>query len=289
LFSKMAELKRDISNIKRELSLINKDKEEAFSKNHEIGKLIRSYIGQIKDFRNKRDLLTKEIRGLKDKRKASNRKLKEKIDELNKLKIEKVKVLKDLNFKENPYKLKKEIERLELSIQIEGMPFSKEQKLMKKIKEMQKSYNESRVVIDINSKIKEIMRELDSIRKEGNENHELIQEKAKQSQEEHEKMIKLSKEVDELAAKEEEHYNKFIEQKKRFNEANGNLKQRLEELRLVEERIYNMRNEQIARRVEHETNILRSKEEIVEEKIRKRQKLTTEDILLLQRKDSEDF
>ena len=289
MFSKMAELKRDISNIKRELSLINKDKEEAFSKNHEIGKLIRSYIGQIKDFRNKRDLLTKEIRGLKDKRKASNRKLKEKIDELNKLKIEKVKVLKDLNFKENPYKLKKEIERLELSIQIEGMPFSKEQKLMKKIKEMQKSYNESRVVIDINSKIKEIMRELDSIRKEGNENHELIQEKAKQSQEEHEKMIKLSKEVDELAAKEEEHYNKFIEQKKRFNEANGNLKQRLEELRLVEERIYNMRNEQIARRVEHETNILRSKEEIVEEKIRKRQKLTTEDILLLQRKDSEDF
>jgi len=289
LFARLGELKREISSIKKDLNAINKEKEDAFSSKREMGKQIRELIGAIKASREKRNILTKEIKELKSKRDVSNKLLRDKIAELNRLKEEKIKAMKSLKIKQEPSKLKIEIERLEQRIETEGMPFSREQELMKKIKGLKKLYEEGRVIVEMNSRTKELMKELNNTRKDGNDSHKLVQEKAEQNQEEHEKMIKLSKSIDELTAREEGHYKTFLELKKKFNEANNNLKQKLEELRAIDGQIASIKNEQIARKIEQETRILKSKEEIVEEKIRRGQKLTTEDILVLQGMGGEDF
>ena len=50
-----------------------------------------------------------------------------------------------------------------------------------------------------------------------------------------------------------------------------------------------VKKEKRAKRKEREVQILKSKEEVVEEKIRTGKKLTTDDIMILQSRSSEDF
>ena len=60
--------------------------------------------------------------------------------------------------------------------------------------------------------------------------HRKIQNIAKESQGKHENIVVASKEVDELRAKEDEAFKKFVELKQKFNEINNILKERLQKV-----------------------------------------------------------
>ncbi|MBI2546734.1 hypothetical protein HYV81_06160 [Candidatus Woesearchaeota archaeon] len=283
------DLQESVRLLRTRLNALDAQKEQAFSQKQELGRQVKERILTVKKARELRDSLAKEIKSLKEKRDASNKKLGGKLKELSMLKKQKESALKGLKIKENPVRLKKEIEQLELKIQTESMPFEKEQELMKKIKLMKKAYEESKGMAKAQDSIEGLKQELDAIRKEGNDAHMLVQEKARQSQEEHERLLKLSKEIDELTAQEEAAYAKFLELKGQFRALNEELKVKLNELGAEQSRITAVKKEKRARRIEQEVQTLRSKEEVVEEKIRTGKKLTTEDILILQSRSSEDF
>lgn len=280
------ELHKAINELRAKLNTLDEQKEAAFSLKQQLGKQIKEHIMKVKQARERRDLLTKEIKELKTRRDSSNKKLQEKIKELGTLRNQKQE--KSAKY-ENPMGLKKDIEALELTIQTESMPFEKEQELMKKIKLMKKAYEESLGVAKAYETRSSLKHELDAIRTEGNAAHTLVQEKAKESQNEHEKLLLLSKEIDAFAAKEEEAYKKFLELKGQFKAAHDELKAKLVELDSVQSTISQARAQKRAKKQEEQDLVLKSKEEVVEEKIRMGKKLTTEDIMILQSRSSEEF
>jgi len=99
----------------------------------------------------------------------------------------------------------------------------------------------------------------------------------------HEEILKISAEIDKIKVDEEYAFRKFSEFKKKFNGVNEQLKEKLKEMNHVKEQLDKISTEKKEKiRLEQEL-FLKSKEDAVNEKIKRREKLTTEDLLVFQK------
>ena len=266
LVSELGKLRAEASSLKNALNELDKEKESWFSKKEEISKKIRELIQKIKENKTKRDALTSEVKELKPKRDSINKEVGEKLKELDKSKKEKTELEKSLGLRESPSKIKQHIDRLEFKIETETSSFEKE-------KELRKLYENSAGVVDIGKKIKGISDEIRKLRKEANEIHKVIQEKAKESQALHEEILKLSAEIDRLKVEEENAFKNFSGFKQKFGEMNSKLKEKLKAMNEVKSHLDRIDTERWERRKQEEASFLKSKEEAVNAKIKRREKL----------------
>ena len=246
---------------------------------------IRENIKKIRENKDKRDALTKDVKELKPKRDTINNEISLKLKELDNLKREKTSIAKSLGIVEPPPRIKQAMEKLEFKIETEPMSFEKEQSVMKKIKKLKKLYDESSILEESNKGIHSSVYVIKSMRREANQYHGAIQDKAGQSQTLHEEIIKISAEVDKLKAEEEEAFQKFSEFKKKFNEVNTQLKEKLKDLNDVKSTLDKISSDRKERIKAEQESILKSKEEEVNQKIKRGEKLTTEDLLVFQKFD----
>jgi len=276
-------VKKEVNNIRNSLNEINAQKESWFAKKEEIGKKIRELIGKVKDAKAKRNELTNSVRAEKEKRQQLNVAIVAKIDELKKIKEQKVEV--SSKAKERPMNLgqiKKMISEIERKVETEVMSFEKETVLMKRIRELRRQRDELLAMGEVNESRHGISKDIDVLKKEANSVHRDLQTKADESQQHHEKVITVSKEIDALKAEEDDAYKKFFELKQKFTEANNKLKEKLVELNDIHQRIGQVAEERRDERKQSRRKTLRQKEMDVEENIRRGEKLTTDDILVMQ-------
>ncbi|MBS3114776.1 hypothetical protein J4448_06780 [Candidatus Woesearchaeota archaeon] len=283
LFEELNKHRVEVSKLRNALNELDREKEQWFGKKDEISKKIKESIQKIKEGKTKRDYFTQEVKELKPKRNSINKEITAKLKEFDNLKKEKISLAKSLDIKETPSKIKQHIEKLEFKIETEAISFEKEKELMKKIKGLKKLYGESSIIEEVNKKMRNISDEIKKMRKEANESHKSIQEKARQSQIMHEEILKISAEIDKIKVDEEYAFRKFSEFKKKFNGVNEQLKEKLKEMNHVKEQLDKISTEKKEKiRLEQEL-FLKSKEDAVNEKIKRREKLTTEDLLVFQK------
>lgn len=275
----------EVSSLRGNLDELDKEKESWFRKKEEFSSKIRASIQKIKDSKSKRDALTNEVKGLKPKRDLLNKELTEKSSEFEKLKKEKISVSKTSGIRESPSAIKQQIEKLEFKIETDTPSFEKEKELMKKIKELKKAYDGAADVLAIGKKTRDSFEAIKKLRKEANDVHKQIQEKAGQSQVLHEEIIKLSKEIDKMKIDEEESFRKFSEFKKQFTEANALFKDKLKAMDSIKSQLDRIHSDRKERKKQEQESFLKSKEDAVNEKLKKGQKLTTEDLLVFQKVD----
>ena len=276
-------LRKEIQTLKEELNEIDKQKEYWFNQKNEVGKNIVSLISEVKNSKGKRNKKTDNVKNLKKQRDIFNRDINKKIQEIKQLRSEKDSIAKKKKIKESPKLLKDKIEKLELSIEIEGMSFDQEQKVMKNIKDIKKQYEEMGEFAKVFDKINILSKEIDKLKKEAKKLHGNIQTEAAESQKEHESLIEKSKEVDALKKGEEEAYKKFFEFKQKFVETNSVLKEKLAKINEINKKLDTNKKEQKKEKKKIETKKLMDKSEEVEDKIKKGKKLTTEDLLVFQK------
>jgi len=281
LFMQLDALRGRIISLSKDLNKTSSEKESWFSKKEDFSRQIREKISIIRESREKRDSLTKKVKGLKEKRNAFSGEIGKKISEFKKLNDEKKKLLSKSKIRD-PYRLKSDIEKLELKLETEAMPFDKEKKLSKTVKDLKKSLAEASDSIGIMEKIKGLNKEINESRKDANAAHTEIQEFAKQSQILHEGIIKSSKEADELKTKEEEAFKNFIIAKSRFTGINGQLKENLAKMSGIREKISKFELEEEEKKKLKEAMFIQSKEKEIEEKFKSGKKLTTDDFLAFQ-------
>ena len=273
----------EVSSLRNHLNGLDKEKESWFGKKEELAKKIKQSIQIIKDSKAKRDNLTKEVKELKPKRDSINKDIASKSAELDRLKKERDSISKSLGIRASPSGIKEQIEKLEFKIETDTVSFEKEKELMKKINELKKEYGRISVLEGSNKKIREALDIIRKMKKEADDAHRLVQEKAKQSQSLHEETLKMSAEIDRMKAEEEEAFRKFSELKKNFNAANSQLKERLGSMHNAKDALDKISSDKKEKRKQEQESFLKSKEEEVNEKIRKKQKLTTEDLLVFQK------
>ncbi len=283
LMQQMKLVREEVIQLKKRLSVIGREKEKLFAQKKQFSDQIKSKISTVISSKGERNTFTEEARKAKKERDILNKKISEKIREIKQMKDKYQELAKKQGIKGNPASLEKDIERLEYKIQTQPMSFDKEQKIMKEIKTLKKQFEQFKSIRAEWEKVSKKSKEIDELKKKANAYHRQVQEFAKNSQHEHEGLLEDSKEIDELKKKEEEAYKKFVEEKTKFKEINTQLKEKLKELQTIKE---SLEANNVALQEEEKINkekTLKEKAKEVEEKISKRKKLTTEDLLIMQR------
>jgi len=281
--------KKQIDELRNKLNQLNNEKEGWFKKKEEFGSQISSLIGSLSSNKKERNKFTNEVKELKIKRKELHDLIKTKISEVKKFNEQKSETAKKYGITSDPSNLIKEIQALEFKFETEGLTFDKEQKLMKIIKEKKKKLNEAKKISDVWEKTGKISKEIDDLKREADAIHKKIQSEAGHSQQKHEQLIGSSKEIDELRAKEQEAFNKFVEAKKNFSEINDKMQETLiqviqlkQKLGLEEEKRRPQREKQKVSHQSESSKLIENGEKIVNEKLKNKKKLTTQDLLLFQ-------
>lgn len=281
IISKLRGLRKEVDIVNRDLNRINNEKEKWFKEKSDISEKINDSIGKIKELRKKRDELTLKVKKAKENRDKINKDVREKISNIKKVRDELSNLKRKFKLNIDPSKISDEIDSLEMRIETEGMSFSKEKKVMDKIRYLKKILKDVFGKLDI-KKVNELSNEIDNLKKEGDRIHREIQEWAKESQKCHEEIISLSKEIDKLKPAEEKAMKKFIELKNRFKELNDKLKTKLGEVAEINAEINKNRKDELKRKVNLTKKELEKKEREVEEKIKRGKKITTDDLLIFQ-------
>jgi uncharacterized coiled-coil DUF342 family protein len=276
------ELQPRIKALKQQLKELYDQKEQAFHQRTPAGKEISRLIQDLKQRRQERDQFTDEVKKLKENRSGLNEIIKKKIEEAKKLNAEKKKAAAKLGLKENPGRIKMLMEKLETRIETEALPFEKEQAVMKEIKELKKRYDEAKKASAIWDTAHQLGKDIDALREQADEIHRQMQQKAKLSQEKHELLVEESRKVNALRS-ESSTFTKAITEKKAAlaalsKELDGLLKQQAE----LTAKLSAERKEQEAAKEQQRAKKFSEKLAEVKAKMAKGEKLTTEDILVLQ-------
>ena len=164
-FKDLNKCKTEITGLKNTLNELDNQKESWFKKKEEHTKKISKFIKEIKDIKKQRDKLTKQVKEDKKERDNRNEEVKKKIEEVKKLNKEKSEVKKKFGIKEDPSRIKAEIEKMESFIEIEVIPFNKEKEIMKKIKELKKKLKGSGKVSEVFAESSKLSKEIDELKK----------------------------------------------------------------------------------------------------------------------------
>ncbi len=258
-------------------------KELLFEKQQTISAQIKQTIDEIKKHRELRDEFTKKVQNEKKNRNDLNVQIKDLIVKIKEVQGDEQPVQQKQQKQQSYFsrdrskkpltfgQLKKQIEDLHLKIETEALPFDKEQQIMKLLKEKKKAIEQLDKQKSEKTESSKIGKDLSKLKKKSDKIHKSIQEAAQKSQEEHESLLSLSKEVDNLRSQEKD-------VRKSIDETKAELKK----LRAV------LKPSQTRRRVSMPRQPSRSNEEIekragvVEEKLKGKKKLTTDDLLALQ-------
>lgn len=268
-------LTNEISILKKKLLEINTKKEQCYKKKETFKKDISSLIANIKTIKLNDDKSNILITNLKQERDKYNSNMKDLVGKLKKLNKEKQEIFQKYKLKEDPYKIQKRIEGIEKKLEIETS-FENEKKLMKQLNELKKIFRGSKIN-ELFLKIEEVNKELDVTRIKSNDFHNKLNEVIK-GKNGYAEFMETSKKINDLRKLQEEAFNNFINYKREFIILNNNLKEKLKQVSETNQKVIHENNisQQKIR------TIIKQKTQNVLEKFKKKKKLTTEDLIILQ-------
>jgi len=282
LLTELNTVRSEVRDLRNKFNNLDRKKEELYREKRKISSDIHSRIRVAKDSKDKRNNLTEAVKTTKHSKEELEAKLKVLDEEIKNMKEEKTKTLQRIGVSD-PMMLKKEIKKLEFKIETEGVTFEKEKELMKVLSKMKKQYESSKAIIDIEHKLSSKFRELRDLSEMMDMTKKIVQVSAKESQKHHVDLIESSKEIDELKKKEDTFESEAAKYKEEMAVVNDELNvkmNRMDELRKVLGE-NNVKLKEDVEKSNHE--ILKQKDHDVQEKIKSGKKLTTEDLLILQR------
>lgn len=267
-------LRTEILELKKSLNELNIQKERWFSKKENLKKDISKLIGKIKLIKSSEDKSNELIKKLKEDRDNYNKQVQESIKKFQNLNKEKEKVLKEKKITFNPSAIIKKIEELEFKIETEGITFEKEKSVMRQINQFKKQLADAGDVQGLFRQLKELSDEITSTKQKAEEAHKQLRSSSSKTMG-YNQFLELTKKINELKKEQEQAFNNFIESKEKFAKVNEQLKEKLGSAREL--------GEEIVLRGKRDTDkILREKTRQVEEKLKNKKKLTTEDLMIFQ-------
>ncbi len=266
--------------LKSKLSALGSSSSSLIRQLREVSPQFKGILAKVRELRAGRDSHTAVVKELKAKREEAN-------DEMRLLSPEVKKALgakeaavsglsksKGSRGRKSASQLYSEMEALEMKIITEAMPFSREQEIMKVIKEKRKQLEAVKAFSDAAKSHRELFSKFSELRKQSYSHHSELQKHAAESQMLHEEMIKLIPKLKELRQRKKSLLEQLGKAKGEYAAANSSLSGTLHELSDVRGKIDSAAAE-------------RKKQEIAQtearltEKLRSGKKLTARDLMML--------
>lgn len=278
LEEKRARHNADAERHKRLRDELNDKTKEWAERRDELNAKVRALIDEANGRRENRDKLNSEVREAKAKRDEWNRKFNELSDKAIMLKREKMpKGGVPLR------KLKAELRAMEKKHMTSVLSAEKEKALMKEMSQLGARIKEMEREIEQFSEVKQAEKEACEAKDNAENFHRMVSELAEKAQAEHDAMLKLYDEADKVRKEADAAQEMFIEAKLAADEQHREHIEHIRQVHDFDKIISGIRDRfRRARREKDDTATKREAEEIFE-KFKSGEKLSTEDIMVLQK------
>ncbi|MBI4141939.1 hypothetical protein HY484_03380 [Candidatus Woesearchaeota archaeon] len=279
------QLRQKIDGLQRSVTFLQSEADKIYASRNSLEKEQRSLRNELKklifasqEARKERDALTAEVKEEKTKRSELSAQIKEKIGSVKSLSTD-AKIAGSLG------RLKHEINVINTKIETEVISFEKEKALMKRLHVLEKEYAAAKKSAESIKERKEVSCELNVLKKSADDIHGGIQKKAELSQEKHELAVSASKKIDEIKRKLDELNKVILDKEKALGDINSKLEPLLKELGELSGKVRKTADEVYRRRQDSMKKTLQEKRTAIEARLKRGEKLTTEDLLVMQSGD----
>ncbi len=283
LLSEVDAIKTEIRNKKHELNKLNSQKEAWFKKKKEVSARIALKINQLRSSKSKVVNITKEVKTLKGEKGVFSDEIRKVSDGIRKLKQDYRDACDKHGIKDNPSETKKKIDKLEFTLETSALGFEQEKRLNKEIKRLKKIYSQISEVAKIWDVVREKEKQISALKNQRNGTQSKLNTDSSQRHDLSEGFISNSQEVMDMKKQEDEYYANFLKLKDEFKKKNDDLKDLLNKkgdmLNTLQDNNVVLKEQAI----KAEKEFMKEKSAEVKEKIKKKEKLTTEDLLVFQR------
>ncbi|MDI6916536.1 MAG: hypothetical protein QMC80_01920 [Thermoplasmatales archaeon] len=247
-------------------------------KRDELNSKARRAIEDASECRIKRDELNEKVKNakeIKDRLRTDEEKLSKELHGLMKKHLPKNGVYLS--------KLKNDLRKLEFKQQTTVLAPKKEKELIDALTKIQTQIREREKILDENKEIKKVLGSLKEIRKKIRAEKKDIILLANAAQKEHDKMNKLYAEADKMRIQADDAQEKFVENKKMADKEHKEYATLLEQIHEIDKQLSGLKHKE---RTEKKARIdyrLRKQAEEIYERFKTGEKLSTEDLMILQK------
>ena len=255
-----------IAKIAEEREEFNKTAKEQRKVRDNLNDSLKENLKLAIDLRDKRNKVNKSVEEAKKLR-----------DEVN----EELKKLEWSSGKRDKLKLENEIKKIDKIIETRVLDIKKENQLVKNANDLRKQLNEIK-------EDEEAKDEANDLKKVSEEHHDKVVELSTQAQEFHEEMLNYFRRTDDIRTEADEAHKKFIEARKSASAKHEEFKIVLSEIHIINKELGTNKSKRRKSDKHSSTKKNREEKEKAEdifEKFKNGKKLTTEELLLLQKHD----
>ncbi|MHC1610783.1 MAG: coiled-coil protein [Candidatus Methanospirareceae archaeon] len=246
----------------------------------ELNARIKEAVEKAKRFKQQREEYEKLIASKKTKRGELNRKASAYYSM-----VEKQRRHNDLRSIQALERLRERIAKLELRQQVEVLNKDKERRLVARIGELRREFDRMEKELEKDKKLKELLKKAQKYRRESDKYHEEVINLVKLSRECHDKMVECFKEADRIREKADEAHRLFLEAQKEADEAHRRYIQYLRDMKDFDRVIGGLKRKIREDGRFRERMEARKKAKGIYDKFREGGKISTEDLLLIQRSE----
>jgi len=278
LEEKRARHNSDAERHKKLRDELNEKTKEWAERRDELNSQVRRLIEEANGRRENRDKLNAEVREAKTSRDEWNRKFNDLSDKAQALRREKM-PKSGLSIR----KFKAELRALEKKHMTSVLSPEKEKALMKEMSQLDAKIKEMEKEIEQFSEVRTAEKDAREAKDNAEGFHRKVSELAEKAQQEHDAMLKLYEEADKLRKEADGAQEKFIETKLAADEEHREHIEHIRQVHDFDKIIAGIRDKgRKTRREKDETSAKKEAEEIFD-KFRSGEKLSTEDIMVLQK------
>jgi len=278
LEDKRARHNADAERHKRQRDDLNDKTKEWAERRDELNAKVRKLIEEANTKRESRDKLNSEVREAKAKRDEWNRKFNDLSDTAMALRREKM-PKSGLSIR----KFKAELRALEKKHMTSVLSADKEKALMKEMSQLDAKIKEMEREIEQFSEVKVAEKDAREAKDSAEDFHRQVSELAEKAQVEHDAMLKLYEEADGLRKEADAAQEKFIETKLAADEQHREHIEHIRQVHDFDKIISGIRDKGRKTRKEKDDTSAKKEAEEIFEKFRSGEKLSTEDIMVLQK------
>ena len=254
-------------------------KASAFARErNQLNNQTREFVEEAQKHKEQRDSINEQVQQLKDDRNHLNDEANALFGEIDAFKKEHGTV-KARSLRE----LQKQIEFMEFRQQTEVFSTDKERELIEKIKHMKSSIKEQEAELEQNKEMRTKLQSARDMRKEASEIHARVTEMAELAQQHHDLMVECYRKADASRDAADEAHKQFVAAQEEADAEHAQFIACQKELRDYDKVIGGLRKKTKKAKVTKEQKAVRKEAERVFQMFRSGEKLTTDDILLLQR------
>jgi len=271
-FLKNANELRDLRN-----ELNHKASENA-KKRDELNKQTKELLREANELREKRDEFNSKVSEWKDKRNDVNSQASQVYAQVDALRKK-----ENIDGGRSITELRREIESLELRQQTEVLTVDKERRIVERIKELNDEFKRKMEVLEHNCELRELLTNARTLSEDATKYHREVKKFADDAQLYHDRMIELYKKADTTRSDADKYHREFVKAQEAADEYHTNFLKAQKEVRDYDKVIGQLRRKSRDARIEKDQEDVKEKAKTVYEQFQKGEKISTEDLMLLQR------